>query len=394
MVHSRDYTDRWQDSGSLRRSILVTAILTPTLAAFFVGLRLYSQRVFTKRIHKEDWLIVAALFFSILFSISEHFQLQYGLGLHKSELKDALTLYKGYFIVTFFPVAIASNFSILFTKASILTFYLRFSVSKRFNVAVYSMFAIVIAYTLMGAFSFLYACTPMAKSWDLFREGTCININAWYGTLVALNVFTDLVLLLMPIWLLKPLRVGFAQKAAVAAILGTGSFVLGISIFRLYITVYYFEDHDWLFRYGVNYLWLIIEVNVAIICACLPNLRTLIGRHLPALLATPRPVPRKLQTIPVTQPRRDMRMTGVTVEHFEVPVHKPDIPGAMWIDSRASSVFFCSEPDCCEMGPGRSDTPSVYSTQTGNADETGPRRPTLLVAPKRPSAIYGRDGFI
>lgn len=394
MINSRDYTDRWHDSAGLRRSILVTSILTPTLAALFVGLRLYSQRVFLRRIHKEDWLIVVALVFSILYSISEHFQLQFGLGLHRWELTDASSLYNKYFIVSFFPIAITNNFSVLFTKASILTFYLRFSVSKSFNIAVYSMFAVVVAYTMMGAFSFLYACTPMIKTWVPSTLGTCIHVNAWYGTLVALNVFTDVVLLLMPIWLLKPLRVGLAQKAAIAAVLGTGSFVLGISIFRLYITVSYFGDKDWLHRYGVNYLWLIIEMNVAIICACLPCLRTFAGRYMPALLVTPKPVPRQLRTIPVTQRTRDTRMTGITVEHFEVPVHKPDVPGTMWIDSRASSVFFCSEPDCCEMGPGRCDTPSVYSTQTGHADETGPRSPTLPIPLRSPNRVYGRDGFI
>src|SRR5688572_22882174 len=104
--------------------------------------------------------------------------------------------------VSFFPVAITNNFAILFTKASILAFYLRFSVSKRFNIAVYFVLSIVVAYTLMGAFSFLYACQPMIRTWVPSTPGTCINVNAWYGTLVGMNVFTDLILLLLPFWLL------------------------------------------------------------------------------------------------------------------------------------------------------------------------------------------------
>lgn len=126
-----------------------------------------------------------------------------------------------------FPVAILNNLCTLFTKASILMFYLRFSVSRRFDITVYSVLSIVIGYCLTGALSVLYACSPINRFWD-FSPGTCIDANPWYGTLVSLNVLTDAILLLLPIWLLKPMRAGLAQKAAIAGILGTGGlYVLG-----------------------------------------------------------------------------------------------------------------------------------------------------------------------
>ncbi|KAK0657760.1 hypothetical protein B0T16DRAFT_340664 [Cercophora newfieldiana] len=391
MILSRDYTDIYQNSADLRRSILVTSIVTPALATLFVGLRLYSARVFSRRIEKHDWLILIALIFSILYSISTGFQLKYELGLHKWELANG-RVQGGYFVVSFFPIAITNNFSILFTKASILAFYLRFSVSKRFKIAVYFVLSIVIAYNLMGAFAFLYACQPMIRTWVPTTPGTCINANAWFGTLVALNVLTDLVLLLLPIWLIKPLRVGFAQKAAIVAILGTGSFVLGISVFRLYLTVDSFSDMDFLHRYGVNYLWLIVEVNVAIICACLPCLRTLAGRYMPALMVTPKATPPRLKTIPITHRTRETRTTGATVEHIEVALHKPDNNKTMWLESRASSVFLCLEPERCEMGSDRADSPSVYSSVYSTL--TTPTSPTRPETPMKPHQLYFREGFV
>jgi len=123
--------------------------------------------------------------------------------------------------ITIFPVSILSNLCTLFTKTSILMFYLRFSTSRRFDFVVYGVLSIVIGYCLSGATAVLYACQPINRFWD-FSPGTCINGDAWYGTLVSLNVFTDAILLLLPIWLLNPLNVGVLQKAAIAAILGTG----------------------------------------------------------------------------------------------------------------------------------------------------------------------------
>jgi hypothetical protein len=326
--------------------------------------------------------------------------------------------------ISFFPVAITNNFATLFTKASILVFYLRFSVSKRFNIAVYFVLSIVVAYTLMGAFSFLYACQPMIRTWVPSTPGTCINVNAWYGTLVSLNVFTDLVLLLLPFWILKPLRVCFAQKAAIAAVLGAGSlYVSSESRHRtiMLTTAAYLESAcivssspsttagtktfstDWRSTiFGCKYNpptcassanidCSIIEVNVAIICACLPCLRSLAGRYMPALMVTPRPNPPRLRTIPVTERTRDTRMTGVTVDHFEVVVNKPDTPGTMWIESRASSVFFAPEPRYCDVDSERADSPSVYSTMTG---ATSPTRSTTPISPIKPNPTYAREGFI
>ncbi len=37
-----------------------------------------------------------------------------------------------------------------------------------------------------------------------------------------LNVFTDAVLLLLPIWILHPLRIGFSQKVLVTGVLMAG----------------------------------------------------------------------------------------------------------------------------------------------------------------------------
>ncbi|KAK5656995.1 hypothetical protein OQA88_3518 [Cercophora sp. LCS_1] len=332
---------QYDNSTDLRRSILLAAVLSPAFAALFVGLRFYTARgILRVGIHKDDWLILAALVCTIGYSISEYFHVKRGgLGLHYWEIEDRAGTMRMYIILSAFPIAILNNLVTLFTKASILCFYLRFSVSKWFKIAVYFVLAIVIGYCLAGGFAFVYACTPIYSFWDTSYRGPkkCIDINAWYATLVSLNVATDAIILALPIWILRPLRAGLSQKAAIAGILGTGGFVLGVSLFRLYITLDYAGDRDALHRYGVNYLWLMIEINVAIICACLPCLRALAGRVMPSLLAiNQQPQRLNLNTIQVTQNRDTMTNNS---DCFNVTVMKSTCSGTMWFDSRPSSMY-------------------------------------------------------
>lgn len=71
--------------------------------------------------------------------------------------------------------------------------------------------------------SVLFYCRPISFFWTFMpMDGTCNNPDPWYAWLTIFNCVTDFVLLVLPIWIIYPLRVGFAQKTAIAAILGTG----------------------------------------------------------------------------------------------------------------------------------------------------------------------------
>jgi hypothetical protein len=82
---------------------------------------------------------------------------------------------------------------------------------------------VTIGYSLAGAFAFLYLCKPIPKYWDFSVPGTCVNIGNAFLAGAALNVGTDVTMLLLPIWLLWPLRVPTRRKIGITAILMTGS---------------------------------------------------------------------------------------------------------------------------------------------------------------------------
>jgi len=121
------------------------------------------------------------------------------------------------------PAAICYNFGTLCIKASIICFYLRFAVANRpFRVFSFCLLFVVIGYTVASAFTFLYLCQPMQKYYDASIPGTCLDMYSQYLAAACLNSVTDVTLLVMPFWLLYPLRVSFRQKVAVGLVLMPG----------------------------------------------------------------------------------------------------------------------------------------------------------------------------
>jgi len=126
------------------------------------------------------------------------------------------------------PASVFYNLATLFVKASILSFYLRFAAANRpFQIAAYIVLFVIVGYSLNAAFSFLYLCTPMRSLWDSSVPGTCVDLNSAYLVSSVLNVATDVVILLLPIWLLWQLRMRWQQKFAVALALMPGGLYVG-----------------------------------------------------------------------------------------------------------------------------------------------------------------------
>jgi hypothetical protein len=112
--------------------------------------------------------------------------------------------------------------TILLTKISILLFYLRFGHSQSIRIAIYAVLGVTIAYSVVGIFGCLYVCEPVAKVWNMGIPGKCKNLETWLLPTAVMNVPTDVVILIVPVFILSPLRVPLRQKAALWGVLMTG----------------------------------------------------------------------------------------------------------------------------------------------------------------------------
>ena len=108
------------------------------------------------------------------------------------------------------------NLTTLFVKASILAFYTRFSIDIAFLVFTYITLFVVISYSIVN----------IVGSWALncgaSNPSACHKNFIIFIVTSALNVATDFIILLMPFWILHPMKISRRRRIAIALVLMAG----------------------------------------------------------------------------------------------------------------------------------------------------------------------------
>lgn len=88
------------------------------------------------------------------------------------------------------------------------------------------------------------------------------------------NVITDLILVILPLPYVWSLHASITQRVVLGGIFALGTFVSIVSMIRLSILLDTAGGtQDLTYTFKDVYLWSLVEINVGLICACLPNLR-------------------------------------------------------------------------------------------------------------------------
>jgi hypothetical protein len=164
----------------------------------------------------------------------------------------------------------------MFSKVSILVLFLR-SLPQTPKIAIYATIAVVVLYSLIGSFYWLFACRPLEKFWDpSISRGSCIEwskINIFSGVM---NTATDIIILVLPIFMLRKVRLPKWERIGLVLMMMTGGLyaptrvrlevecadvrdsVLVISIIRLKTTVDMAPDPDITWEYVRNGIWWLV----------------------------------------------------------------------------------------------------------------------------------------
>ncbi|PMD37783.1 hypothetical protein L207DRAFT_586113 [Hyaloscypha variabilis F] len=261
--------------------LVVAAIVCPAIAIPFMLIRLYTKHFLLKRLHLDDYAITLGMLCAFANSGVGIYQTRNGLGIQIWNVP--LDKYIKFLKVGSTYGAITFSVGMLCIKASIALFYLRFSLDRSFRIVTYIVLFVSVTFALLGAFSFAYLCKPIEKFWNFTVPGTCGNFGANLLTFAVLDVITDVTLLLLPIWLLWPLKLERIHKIGTVLIFMTGSFVCCVSIIRLVELLRTSDYKDWECSSVENLIWCLIELYTGIICACLPSLKPFSKFHFPFL---------------------------------------------------------------------------------------------------------------
>ncbi|RKK79416.1 hypothetical protein BFJ69_g4844 [Fusarium oxysporum] len=169
------------------------------------------------------------------------------------------------------------------TKSSLLTFYLQVSPQKWFRRVIFVTIAFVVLYTIIIASLLLFGCQPRETAWDpyLFATGKCIDYAVMYIIIAVANIISDIVLFAIPMPMIVRLKIPLGQKIGLGIMLSIATITVTTSIIRMIYLPSLLGALDIPWIAAPANVWSFVEVNLFIICGCMPTFRKFFKRFAP-----------------------------------------------------------------------------------------------------------------
>ncbi|KAK1752350.1 hypothetical protein QBC47DRAFT_390323 [Echria macrotheca] len=179
------------------------------------------------------------------------------------------------------------------TRASIILFYLRVfpanQKSKIGTILQYTMLANIL-YNLSFFFAVVFQCKPVESFWTLWERledgHKCGDVNALAWAAAITGIVFDAWLLALPFPQLMALQLHWKKKIMGGLMFSVGICVMIISLIRLK-TIPEFTRAVNPTRDLVSVtLWSVLEIDIGVICPCLPSFRLILRRLIPRITDT------------------------------------------------------------------------------------------------------------
>ncbi|RDW90561.1 uncharacterized protein DSM5745_02336 [Aspergillus mulundensis] len=167
-------------------------------------------------------------------------------------------------------------------KQTFLLFYLRLSPSRRFQCAVYTTMAIcVIFLTAEWLLAFLQA-RPLAAYFHPENYPNAKRLSEYVVQMVptALNAFSDVIILILPVPTVLNLQMSPRRKIAVLGIICFGSLSVVTALCRFVVQKQLISEPDTSYIMGRMVIVAGIEIQIAVVAVNLPALRSLFTKVL------------------------------------------------------------------------------------------------------------------
>ncbi|KUI72444.1 hypothetical protein VM1G_07440 [Cytospora mali] len=270
-------------------NVVIISIVFSLLAIALVLVRFQSRTNQRVAFGIDDYLIVPATFLTVGIGIANSISSIAGsLGQHvqlSPEGKPEYTARTVIFMKCLFCTTLLSTPALALTKCSIVCFYRRLFPGPRFNIASWATIVLVALWGLAMFLANLLTCRPISGNWGAFtaapaeamKGAICVNPVPRYWTSGVLDVFTDVVIFILPQPLVWRLQMSTSKKVGVSAIFSVGAFVIAIGAVKIAFFVEAGKaaahSYDVTYDQAPTLYWTQLECAVAVICACLPTLR-------------------------------------------------------------------------------------------------------------------------
>lgn len=108
-------------------------------------------------------------------------------------------------------------------KVSLLFLYLRIFVSRAFQITCYIVMTIVVSWSFSAIMATILQCIPVNAYWDRsIKTAKCTNTDAFWYAYAIINIITDVMILVLPLWEIRKLHLPMQQRAGLMAIFAIG----------------------------------------------------------------------------------------------------------------------------------------------------------------------------
>jgi hypothetical protein len=208
----------------------------------------------------------------------------------RQEKRPLMREYVNGMLVAWWMYRIVHVAALCFVKLSILYFFKTIAPHRTLRHIVNSTIVFVILYSLGAVIAAVFQCRNVSDAWNTDAyfaqfdsvpdpkapKVQCYDPTYLYIVTAALNLFSDVVILLIPIPTLLSLSVPLKQRAALITIFSVGMLAIAASAARMHVMRLWAESPYNSATYGsALLLWGMVEINSGIVSASVPFLRLL-----------------------------------------------------------------------------------------------------------------------
>ncbi|KAE8347227.1 hypothetical protein BDV24DRAFT_146774 [Aspergillus arachidicola] len=256
-----------------QQDLQIGSYVTFGVAMIMIGMRLYARQFLLGKLGPDDILIILASLVSIgeLATVPKMYEC--GIGRHIMELTpqqhECTRKVRTFNDFDYY----ASD--VILAKGSMVALYLRLASNKTHIRFLYGVGAVILGHGIAATLVACFICEPISVIWKPeFPEG-CLDMMSFNYFNGAFHVTTDILLALLPIPIVKKLQTNNRRKIGLIIAFGIGILTICASIARQVTTVIALRSRDFQWNWSSAELTTCLEINMSLICASVPSMRSL-----------------------------------------------------------------------------------------------------------------------
>ncbi|KAH8429215.1 uncharacterized protein LDX57_006882 [Aspergillus melleus] len=264
----------YEENKYWKNVLTVVPIVGAALATISYALRLFSRKFTAAGFKLEDLLMGIGLLISYCATAFVVYTAFNGVGIPVKTLppdERHRIQFGSWMIQKFWAPSMA------FIKISIVVFLKRLLGTLRtYSILSNCLIVFIAVWAVVALLVNIFQCTPPQYYYDKTLNGHCMGgQRAFFQSMGSISLIEDVIILCLPIPVVWKLQITFRQKMAITLVFSLGGLVCIFSLLRL-IEFRNFVVTDLASSSAKESVWTCLEIDVAIICGCLPLMKPLV----------------------------------------------------------------------------------------------------------------------